>query len=196
MENNFDQLQKLWQNQTEGDLDVSHLLSGLKKTEAKQRRELIALLICTPLTVGILFWLMPWRESLAIAISLCIIAFAMLGILALILRSKLTKNDSSETLNNTEYLTIQIKKLKRQYTIARKHMYSYTLLLLLALNLGYFVILEPFSDPIRISIHVVLSLIIATFMHWQIRKKVKKYDQDLKPMIEQMEKILAEKQAS
>lgn len=193
MENNFDDIQKLWQGQKPAEFDLNSLLTGLKKTETKQRREQLFMFIITPLTIGFLFWVMPWRESRGIEISLYIIAFAMIWVLGLAMWSKITKNDSSERFNNEEYLKSQIKKLKARYTIAQKHMYIYTFLLLLGLNISYFILLEPLSTLVRVFIHLILTLSIAGFMHWQIRRKIKKYDLELKPLITQMEEILAER---
>ena len=193
MENNFEDMQKLWQAQKPVDFDFDSLISGLKKTEAKQKKEVISMLIITPLTIGFLFWSMPWRESLGIEISLYIIAFAMIWVLAMALRSKIGKNDSSERLSNSDYLKSQIKKLNFRYEIARKYMYGYTFLLLLALNSCYYILLEPLSAISRIGIHLALTLVVGGFMHWQVKKKVRKYDKELKPMIEQMEGMLERK---
>ncbi|MEP0714337.1 hypothetical protein [Algoriphagus sp.] len=191
MENNFEDIQKLWQDQQPVNFDLKDLIAGMKKTEAKQRRELWFMAIITPLTIGFLFWSMPWRESLGIEISLYIIAIAMIWVVGLAIRSKISSNDSSERFTNSEYLKTQIKKLNYRYQIAKKHMYGYTVLLLIALNISYFVLLEPLETFTRIGIHLALTLAIATFMHWQMKKRVKKYDRELKPMIEQMKAMLA-----
>jgi len=193
MENNFKDIQKLWQTQKSQEFDVTALMAGLKKTELKQRREIFLMLVITPLTIGFLFWSMPWRESRGIEVSLYIIAFAMIWVLGLAFRSKVVKNNSSERFNNEQYLTTQIKKLKARYVIARKHMYGYTFLLLLALNISYYIVLEPLTTIIRIGIHLALTVLVGGFMHWQMRRKVKKYDRELKPMIDQMEEMLSEK---
>lgn len=186
-------MQKLWQAQKPVEFDLDTLISGLKKTEAKQKTEVISMFIVTPLTIGFLFWSMPWRESRAIEISLYIIAFAMIWVLGMALRSKVSKNDSSERFSNEEYLKKQIKKLNFRYQIAKKYMYGYTFLLLLALNISYYILLEPLNAISRIGIHLALTVIVAGFMHWQMRKKVKKYDKELKPMIEQMRGMLERK---
>jgi membrane protein YdbS with pleckstrin-like domain len=193
MENNFEDIQKLWQAQKPIDFDINSLMEGLRKTEVKQRREMIFMMLITPLTIGFLFWSMPWRESIGIAISLYIIAFAMIWVLGLTLRSKVRKNDSSERFSNSDYLKAQIKKLNFRYEIARKHMYAYTFLLILALNISYYILLEPLNAITRVGIHLALTLAILGFMHWQIKRKVKKYDKELKPMIEQMKGMLVRK---
>lgn len=193
MENNFEDMQKLWQAQKPVEFDLTGLISGLKKTEAKQKRELISMLIITPLTIGFLFWSMPWKESRGIDISLYIIAFAMIWLLVMALRSKVSKNDSSERFSNEDYLKTQIKKLNFRYEIAKKYMHGYTFLLLLALNICYYILLEPLSAISRIGIHLALTLIVGGFMFWQIKKKVRKYDKELKPLIHQMEGMLERK---
>ncbi|MFC5623231.1 hypothetical protein [Algoriphagus winogradskyi] len=193
MENNFEDIQKLWQAQKPIDFDINSLMEGLRKTEVKQRREMIFMMLITPLTIGFLFWSMPWRESIGIAISLYIIAFAMIWVLGLTLRSKVRKNDSSERFSNSDYLKAHIKKLNFRYEIARKHMYAYTFLLILALNISYYILLEPLNVISRVGIHLTLTLAILGFMHWQIKRKVKKYDKELKPMIEQMKGMLERK---
>ncbi|SFB42007.1 hypothetical protein [Algoriphagus aquimarinus] len=193
MENNFENIQKLWQAQKPVEFDLTTLMAGLKKTEVKQRREVISMLIITPLTIGFLFWSMPWRESQGIEISLYIIAFAMIWVLGMAFRSKVAKNDSSERFTNEEYLKTQIKKLNYRYEIAEKYMYVYTFFLLLALNICYYILLEPLNALLRIGIHLALTVVVGGFMHWQIRKKVKKYDKELKPMMEQMEGMLEKK---
>ncbi len=196
MENNFEDMQKLWQAQKPVEFDLTSLVAGLKKTEIKQRREQLFMLIITPLTIGFLFWSMPWRESRGIEISLYIIAFAMIWVLGMAIRSKVTNSDSSERFSNEEYLKTQIAKLSYRYQIAKKYMYGYTFLLLLALNISYYILLEPLSTITRVGIHLALTLSLTGFMHWQIRRKVKKYDLELKPMIEQMKAMLDQKPES
>ncbi len=193
MENNFEDIQKLWQEQKTVEFDLKTLISGMKKTEQKQRRELIFMLIITPLTIGFLFLTMPWQESLGIEVSLYLIAFAMICVLGMALSSKIKRNEASEKFSNTEYLKTQIKKLSYRYQIAKRYMYGYTFLLLLALNICYFILLEPLSALARIGIHLALTVLVGGFMHWQMRKKVKKYDQELIPMIEQMKRMLERK---
>lgn len=195
METSFSDIQQLWQSQKAQEMDLSTLIEGLRKTESKQRREQLFMLIITPLTIGFLFWVMPWQESTGITISLFLIALAMIGVLILSIRSKVKTLDISETSDNELYLKTQIRKLKARYIIAGKHMYVYTILLVIALNISYFILLEPLESWVRILIHTVLTAAIFGFMHWQIKRKLKKYDRELKPMIEKMEGMLEAKSA-
>ncbi len=196
MENNFEDLKKLWQNQRPVEFELTKLVKGLRETASKQQRERIAMLIITPVTIGFLFYTMPFRESRAILISLCLIAVAMLWVVWLTFSSRLRPVDSSEQFANKDYLEIQIQKLTYRYKIARKHMYGYAFLLAVALNISYFVLLEPLHWLIRVGIHLVLTCSIFAFMHWSIRRRVKKYDKELKPMITSLENILKESQES
>lgn len=190
METNFDHIQQLWQSQKSQPFDLEGLIYGLKKTEKKQKRELIFMAIITPLTLGFIAWSLPWEESPLLLLSWLLIAIAMVGIFGLTFKAKLSKSDSSEILSNRDFIQTQIKKLKSRYTIASTYMYIYTLLLIMGLNIAYFILMEPFSTSTRIIIHISLSVAILVFMRFSIKKKIKKYDKTLKPLIEQMENLL------
>lgn len=190
MQTNFNDIQQLWQSQKTDDFDLRGLIDGLKKTEIKQRREKISIAIITPATLIFLFIFMPWQESKAILLSLLVIAVAMIWVAWLSFSSVVKPSDDSDSFSNREYLKIQLEKLRQRYTIAGKHMYFYAVLLTVALNIAYFVLLAPLSGGIRIAIHVGLTLMILGFMHFSIRRRIRKYDKTLKPMMEQLEKLL------
>lgn len=192
METNFNDIQQLWQSQKANDFDLSSLISGLKKTEEKQRREKISIAIITPATLVFLFIFMPWQESKGILLSLLIIAAAMIWVGWMSFSSVVKPSDNSDSFSNKEYISTQLEKLRQRYKIAGKHMYFYAFLLVVALNISYFILLAPLSDIIRISIHAGLTIMIFAVMHISIRKRIKKYDKTLKPMIEQLETLLLE----
>lgn len=192
METNFKDIQQLWQSQKADNFDLNSLIEGLKKTELKQKRERIGISIITPVTIGFLFWVMPWKESQPILLSLLVIAVAMIGVAGLSFSSLVKPSDNSDSFTNKEYLKTQLEKLKFRYKIAGKYMYFYAFLLAIALNVAYFVLLEPFSDAIRFSTHAGLTIMIFVAMHISIRMRIKKYDKTLKPMMEQLEKLLPE----
>lgn len=192
MECNFNDIQQLWQNQKVSDFDFTNLIEGLKKTEKKQKRERISIAIITPTTLVFLFIFMPWQESKAILFSLLVIAAAMIGVGILSFSSLISPSDNSDSFSNKEYLKTQLEKLKFRYKIAGKYMYFYAALLAIALNVAYFVLLAPLADWIRISVHLGLTLMIFLFMHYSIKKRLQKYDKTLKPMMEQLENLLAE----
>ncbi|SEG17140.1 hypothetical protein [Algoriphagus boritolerans] len=192
METNFNDIQQLWQSQKAENFDLASLIEGLKKTEVKQKRERIAIAIITPATLVFLFIFMPWQESKAILLSLLVIAVAMIGVGILSFSSRISPSDDSENFSNKEYLKSQFEKLKFRYKIAGKYMYYYAFLLAVALNVAYFVLLAPFSDLIRILTHTGLTVMIFGIMHFSIKRRLKKYDKSLQPMMKQLEKLLTE----
>lgn len=192
METNFNDIQQLWQSQKASNFDLQGLISGLKKTEEKQRKERIAIAIITPSTLVFLFTVMPWGESKAIFLSLLVIAAAMLWVGWLSFSSALKPSDDSDSFSNKEYVQTQLAKLKQRYKIAGSYMYFYAFLLAVAINVAYFVLLEPLSATIRISAHLGISVMMFVVMLISIRRRIKKYDQTLKPIMEQLEKILLE----
>lgn len=192
METNFNDIQQLWQSQKASDFDLSGLIEGLKKTEQKQKREKISIAILTPATLIFLFIFMPWQESNAILVSLLVIAAAMIWVGWMSFSSVVKPSDDSDSFSNKEYISTQLGKLRQRYTIAGKYMYFYAVLLAIAINIAYFVLLAPLSNGIRIAIHGGLTLMIFIFMHFSIKRRIKKYDKILKPMMEQLEKLLLE----
>ncbi len=192
METNFNDIQQLWQSQKADKFDLSSLVAGLKKTEEKQKRERISIVIITPTTLAFLFAVMPWGESKAILFSLLVIAAAMFWVGWLIFSSAVKPSDDSESFSNREYIKTQLGKLRQRYKIAGKYMYFYAFLLGVAINVAYFVLLAPLSDAIRLGTHVGLTAMIFAVMHFSIKRRIRKYDQTLKPMIGQLEKLLLE----
>lgn len=192
METDFNDIQQLWQSQKASSFDLQGLISGLKKTEEKQRKERVAIAIITPSTLVFLFTVMPWGESKAILMSLLVIAAAMIWVAWLSFSSALKPSDDSESFSNIAYIETQLAKLNQRYKIAGTYMYFYAFLLAVAINVAYFVLLEPLSAAIRISIHFGLTIMMFAVMHISIRRRIKKYDQTLKPIMKQLEKMLQE----
>jgi hypothetical protein len=192
METNFNDIQQLWQSQKAASFDFQALIEGLKKTEEKQKRERTAITIITPVTLSFLFWVMPWGESKTILMSILVIAVAMVWVAWMSFCSKVNPSDDSANFSNKEYLQTQLKKLNQRYKIAGTYMYCYAFLLAAAINVAYFVLLAPLSNTWRISIHVGLTVILFVVMHISIRMRIKKYDQTLKPIMNQLEKLLAD----
>jgi uncharacterized membrane protein YbaN (DUF454 family) len=192
METNFNDIQQLWQSQKASNIDFTALMQSLRQTEKSQKRERICIVLATPATVGFLFWVMPWRESTGILISLILIALIMVWATWMAYRSRLKPVDSTESLSNQAYLNTQIKQLKYRYRIAQRHMYTYGIVLCVALNISYFILLEPVQTWIRIVIHLALTAAVMGYMHISLRKRLKKYDQSIKPAIKTLENLLTQ----
>jgi hypothetical protein len=190
MENNFEDIQKLWQRQKANEFDLPSLINQMKRIEERQKRELIIGISLTPITVIFLAFVLPWRESLQGALSIILVALGMAWVIWLSAKSRLKSIDNSERFNSQEFIQSQLKKLRLQYTILKKHMITYGLIISLAINIGYLVTLEPLSLPIRIAAHVGATLLVFTIMWITIRRKRKKYDQELKPIIEDLQRLI------
>jgi uncharacterized membrane protein YbaN (DUF454 family) len=192
METNFNDIQQLWQSKKASDIDLTALIQNLRQTEVSQKREQICIALATPATVGFLFWVMPWRESTGILISLILIALIMAWATWMAYRSRLKPVDSTESFDNQAYLSTQIKQLKYRYRIAQRHMYTYGIVLCVALNISYFILLEPVETWIRVLIHLALTAAVMGYMHWSLKKRLKKYDLSVKPAIKSLETLLAQ----
>jgi Flp pilus assembly protein TadB len=190
MENNLENIQKLWQSQKAKEFDLPILINQMKRIEAKQKKEWIIGISLTPITVIFLASVLPWRESLLGALSIFLVALGMVWVIWLSAKSRLKSIDDSERYNSQKFIQSQLKKLRLRYTILKKHMITYGLIISLAINIGYLVVLEPLSLPIRIAAHVGATLFIFTIMWITIQRKRKKYDQELKPIIEDLERLI------
>jgi hypothetical protein len=190
MENNLENIQKLWQSQKANEFDLPSLINQMKRIEERQKRELIIGISLTPITVIFLAFVLPWRESLLGALSIILVALGMAWVIWLSAKSRLKSIDDSERYNSQKFIQSQLKKLRLRYTILKKHMITYGLIISLAINIGYLVVLEPLSLPIRIATHVGATLFIFTIMWITIQRKRKKYDQELKPIIEDLERLI------
>lgn len=190
METNFSDIQQLWQSQKAKEFDLAALINQMKKIEEKQKREWIIGIVCTPITVIFLSFVLPWKDSLLGALSLVLVALGMAWVIWLSAKSRLNRLDDSERFDSQEFIQSQLKKLRLRYTILKKHMITYGIILSLAINLGYLVVLEPLSFPLRIAAHTGATLLIVAIMWITIHRKKKKYEQELSPVIEELESLL------
>ena len=190
METNFSDIQQLWQSQKAKELDLNLLMQQMNKVEKKQKLEWMLVLILTPTTIVFLAFVLPLKDSILGSLSLILIGLGMGWVIYLSSKSKLSAQNDPEVFSNQEFIKSQIKKLSLRNRIIRKHMISYGLILILAINLGYLAVLEPLSPGFRISAHLGASLMIVVIMLITIRRKSKKYDQELKPIIESLKQML------
>ncbi|GMQ27509.1 hypothetical protein [Algoriphagus confluentis] len=192
METNFNDIQQLWQSQKANNFDLSGLIQQMKATEKKQKAEWMIAWICTPITMVILTFVLPLKDSPLGVITLLIIGFGMGWVIWLNSKSLLKKVENSDLYNQRDYLEEQLQKLKFRGKIIQKHMITYGILLTIAINLGYLAVLAPLSLPYRIFAHVGATLFIAGIMWITLRKKRKKFEAESQPVIRQLEKLLDE----
>ncbi len=192
METNFNDIQQLWQSQKAINIDLSGLIQQLKATEQKQKLEWIIGVICLPITVIFLVMVLPLKDSLLGTLTLILLSLAMGWVLWLNSKSLLRTVDDSDAYSQKDYLQSQLTKLNLRGKIIQKHMISYGLILILAINLGYLEVLAPLATQLRILAHLGATLLVIGVMWVTLRKKRKAFEAESRPAIRQLEKLLTE----
>jgi 1,4-dihydroxy-2-naphthoate octaprenyltransferase len=192
METNFNDIQQLWQSKKASDFDLPALIQQLKATEKKQKLEWMIALACTPITIIILVYVLPLKDSLLGVLTLLVIAFGMAWVIWLNSKALLRTVEDSESYSQRSFVEDQLRKLQLRGKIIQKHMITYGLLIAFAINLGYLEVLSPLSVEFRILAHLGATGMIAGVMWYTLRKKKKTFENESRPMILQLEKILAE----
>ncbi len=192
METNFNDIQQLWQSKKASDFDLPALIQQLKATEKKQKLEWMIALACTPITMIILVYVLPLKDSFLGVLTLLVIAFGMAWVIWLNSKALLRTVEDSESYSQRSFVEDQLRKLQLRGKIIQKHMITYGLLIAFAINMGYLEVLSPLSVEFRILAHLGATGIIAGVMWYTLRKKKKTFEHESRPMILQLEKILAE----
>lgn len=192
METNFNDIQQLWQSQKAKNIDLSGLIQQLKATEQKQKLEWIIGMVCLPITVIFLVMVLPLKDSLLATLTLILLSLAMGWVLWLNSKSLLRTVDDSDAYSQKDYLQSQLTKLNLRGKIIQKHMISYGLILILAINLGYLEVLAPLATQLRILAHLGATLLVIGVMWVTLRKKRKAFEAESRPAIRQLEKLLTE----
>jgi len=192
METNFNDIQQLWQSKKANDFDLPALIQQMKATEKKQKLEWTIALACTPITMIILVYALPLKDSLLGVLTLLVIAFGMAWVIWLNSKALLRTVEDSESYSQRSFVEDQLHKLQLRGKIIQKHMITYGLLIAFAINMGYLEVLSPLSVEFRILAHLGATGMIAGVMWYTLRKKKKTFENESKPMILQLEKLLAE----
>lgn len=192
METNFNDIQQLWQSQKAKSMDLSGLIQQLKATEKKQKLEWLIALACTPITVILLVFLLPLKDSPLGILTIFIISFGMAWVIWLNSKSLLGQVEDSERYSQREFLEEQLRKLNLRGKIIQTHMITYGFLIAIAINLGYLAVLSSLEWEFRLISHIGATLMIAGIMWITIKKKKKKFEVESGPAILQLEKMLRE----
>lgn len=195
METNFNDIQQLWQSKKASDFDLPALIQQLKATEKKQKLEWTIALACTPITMIILVYALPLKDSLLGVLTLLVIAFGMAWVIWLNSKALLRTVEDSESYSQRSFVEDQLRKLQLRGKIIQKHMITYGLLIAFAINMGYLEVLSPLSVEFRILAHLGATGMIAGVMWYTLRKKKKTFENESRPMILQLEKLLHELKA-
>jgi 1,4-dihydroxy-2-naphthoate octaprenyltransferase len=192
METNFNDIQQLWQSKKASDFDLPALIQQMKATEKKQKLEWMIALACTPITMIILVYVLPLKDSFLGVLTLLVIAFGMAWVIWLNSKALLRTVEDSESYSQRSFVEDQLHKLQLRGKIIQKHMITYGLLIAFAINMGYLEVLSPLSVKFRILAHLGATGMIAGVMWYTLRKKKRTFEIESKPMILQLEKLLAE----
>ncbi|MDQ7918382.1 hypothetical protein RBU60_12430 [Mesonia sp. MT50] len=189
MEQDISNWKNLWEEKKSSPLDVRTLINRLTSVEKKNKKERIFLGISFPITVLILLLFLPISQSYYYLTAIICIGLGMLLILWQLYKSKLKPNTHEGDLSNQNYIAATIKSLKKKKLITSKYMWMYTFLLLLGLNTGYIELLQQLTIPMRILIHVLLTLSILIFMYVGIKKRMLKNKKEIEPLIDELEEL-------
>lgn len=188
MSDQLEEYQKLWQSQPIDTIGTLDMIKKLNQIESKNRLEMIILYVSFPLTVGLLYFLMPLRGQLVYQVGFGIITMAMLLMLILFHRNRYGK--SVEILeDNRAFLTNQANKLKARIRIASVYMRIYTAAIIIAINVVYFAAFDGMHTGYRLAIHVGISVVLLVFQEYMIRRKLRKYETEYVPLIDHLERM-------
>lgn len=190
MEQDISNLKNLWDEKKSSPVDLETLIIKLTKIEKKNKKERIFLLFAFPFTMIILAILLPVFHSNYYLLSIVFISIGMFMILLQLYKSKLNNSNKEGSFSNQEFIQATIKSLKEKMITTSKYMWIYTFFLLLGLNTGYVQVLNTLSFPIRILIHLILTLTIIFFMYLGIKKRKLKNKEDVLTLINELEDLI------
>ena len=190
MEQDISNLKNLWDEKKSSPVDLDTLIIKLTKIEKKNKKERIFLLFAFPFTMIILAILLPIFQSNYYLLSIVFIGIGMFMILLQLYKSKLNNSNKEGGFSNQEFIKATIKSLKEKMITTSKYMWVYTFFLLLGLNTGYVQVLNTLSFPIRILIHLILTLTIIFFMYLGIKKRKLKNKEDVLTLINELEDLI------
>lgn len=183
------ELQNTWYQVKQEPANTEKFINELIHIEKKDKFARIFLLILFPLTLIALLIILPFASSIYYQIAITLICIGMLIILLTFYQSKITFIKNEAILDNISFINRLQKSLKRKMEITSRYMWIYTFLLISGINIGYIEVLKEMNISIRIFIHLALTLILFWFMYSGIKKKIKKNQIELVPIIEKLESI-------
>ena len=182
MEKDISNWRNLWKEEIAAPLD-------LNKIEKKGKLERLFLLISVLITLVLLVILLPILSSIYYLLSVALIGLGMIMIVIQFYRTKYRLINNSADLNNCKYVETLIDKLKQRMCVTSKYMWVYTFFLISGLNIGYIAVLQSAGISMlgRVIIHVAITGIMFWIMSVSIRKRKKKNDNEILPLIEILE---------
>ncbi len=192
MKDDLNNWKELYQQKKAKGIDTNALLAGFNKMEKKHRRERIFLTIVFPVTILLLINVMPSISNMYYLGGVILMSMSMLYLLWMIYRNKFSTIEVSQDFTNKAFIENKISKLKNRILLTSRDMWIYAILLVLGINVAYIEALHYFEMPIRILSHAGVSGLMLGGFYFGIKKKLKEYDLEIIPMIEQLESLKAD----
>lgn len=183
MENELKEWQDLWQDQKLTHPDARDVIQRLAKVDRRDKIERWILVLVFPLTIFLLFSVLPNWDSIYYLIGISLMAIGMLMIIYLNFKNKFDKMPDVAVLNSKSFLKSQIEKLNAKIRITSKYMWVYAFFILAGINVAYLEALSPLSIPIRLAMHFFVTIPMIIGMYFGIKGRMKKYEKDVKPLI-------------
>jgi len=194
---NLEAFKDLWQSQeqeiSKGDLPIedSDLVTQLKAFQKKTAKEdfssPIVGIIVHAVLLSTFYFLHGWKYITGILMVL----LAVNMMIALIKRSQLSTKEIDFNQQGTDFITNILHKIKARRKITTQYMPIYAILLIGGINLGYLDIL-PLMDLTKVQvllIHGGLTIGMGIPFYFGIKSYLKKFDEKVKPMVEELEAI-------
>ncbi|MEM6966508.1 MAG: hypothetical protein AAF573_17220 [Bacteroidota bacterium] len=177
----------LFQQRQAEEIDTTELIKNFNQLEKKNRRDKILLTILFPVTVLLLISVVPSFASPYYLGAIILMTLAMLFMLLKLYKNRFSKIEDSENFSNKTFVTHQIQVLKNRILLTSRDMWIYAFLLIAGINVGYIEALQYFSIPARVGLHLGVSLMLIAGFYFGIKKKLKEYDREIVPLIQQLE---------
>ncbi len=192
----FNDLQQIWQGQsTQASVpSPQETISGIrrfKKRIRRERRSIIHTFLVTFIVLTGSIWLFP-KTLYVIGIVTAIGGMSI--VLVQFWKNKTAEEGEHFQLTNQQFLEKNIQMLKERRAITSRYMPWYAFLLILGLNISYIDLLQVMDLNLwmRIGIHVVFTLLMWMIFHTSVQNHLKKFDEQVGPLLKSLEKIKAE----
>jgi hypothetical protein len=161
----------------------------LKRLEQQQKRERIIFLWTVPLTLVFLTAMLPWLDNLYYLWAIVLIGAGMLTLLLQLYKSRMAPVGATAMIQNPVSVEALLRALRKRIYITNVYMWVYSVFILAGVNVGYIQVLHRLDTPVRIGIHVLMTLFMIAGMYLGIRKRKIKNAAEIEPLIQQLETL-------
>ena len=194
---NLNDLKSDWQSMDKpSSLDADNkqyatMLNSFEDIQRKTRKENIVITILFVLTIAFLWGMFSFVDDASwwvwSGIMIMTVEMILAGIFAWYRNTSKKWNNLRQ--NSRRYLSSAIRKLKYRKVLMLIVIPVYTLLLIVALNLIYVGVLSDLQLIWRWIIHAGVSIVIAGFVAFEVRRRYNKEQQTIDPLIRDFESM-------